>query len=506
MGQDEEDPVGLPEISSSIRKDQRMRSFFGLEPSSALKPALKVGAIFALVAGAWILVSDKALLLLVGDVAILTRLQTLKGGAFVLVSAVFLVFLVRHYLQVAQRQDEKMRVVAQGVSVAVGDALFSSLARSLARAAEVDCVFICQLAGAGNRRMQSLSAFAAGEFVAGFECDWAGTPCENVIRQGKLCLIASGVRQKFSHPMLERFAAESFVGTPLLDSDGHILGVLVVLDGKPLRRSDQLADLLLLFAIRAAIELERKRTSEALLESERLYRAVFENNGAAILIVEEDTTISMANEEFAKLCGEPRESIEGQRKWPVYVAGEDRERLFEYHRKRRIDPASVPKNYEFRFIGRDGRQRVLYINVSMIPGTTRSVVALWDVTARKQAEEELAHLAAIVESAEEAIVGKTLDGIIFSWNPAAERLYGYSATEMKGHHIAMLVPEERSEELNRILDQAGQGKKVDSVDSVRLHKDGRKIWIRFSATPIWDSSGRLIGVTTIARQIEGPVS
>lgn len=481
-----------------------MESFFGLKTASTLKPALKVGAIYGLVSGAWILVSDKALLSLSEDITILTHLQTLKGWAFVLVSTVFLIFLVRHYLRVAQRQDEKMRVVAQGVSVAAGDALFSSLARSLAKAAEVNCVFICELVGTGNRRMQSLSAFAGGGFIDGFECDWAGTPCEKVIQQGMSCLITSGVRQQFSHPMLERFAAESFVGTPLIDSGGHILGILVILDHKPLRQSGQLADLLLLFAIRAAVELERKRTSEALRESERLYRAVFENNGAAILIIEEDTTIAMANEEFAKLCGEPRERIEGQRKWTVYVAEEDRERLFEYHRMRRIDPTSVPNNYEFRFIGRDDRQRVLYINVAMIPGTTRSVVALWDITARRQAEEELAHLAAIVESAEEAIIGKTLDGIIFSWNSAAERLYGYSATEMKGRHIAMIVPEEHTDELNRVLEQAQQGKQVDRVETVRLHKDGHTIRITLSATPIRDNSGRLIGVTSIAQQIDGP--
>lgn len=478
------------------------RSFFGLESSSTLRPALKVGAIFALVGGLWILVSDRALQLLVEDAAMVNRLQTLKGWGFVLAAAVFLVFLVRHYLQVTQRQDEKMRMVAQGISVAAGDALFSSLARSLAQAAEVDCVFICGLTGTGRQQMKSLSAFADGEFISGFACDWAGTPCEDVIRQRKLCLLSSGVQRQFTHPMLERFAAESFVGTPLIDSEGKILGILVILNRRPLRHPDQLADLLFLFATRAAVELERKRTSEALVESERLYRALFENSGAAILIIEDDTTISMANQEFAKLSGEPRERIEGRRKWPVYVAPEDRERMLEFHRARRIDPDSAPRDYEFSFIGRDRRQSVLLINVAMIPGTTRSIVVLRDITERKRAEEELAHLAAIVESAEEAIIGKTFEGIVFSWNPAAERLYGYSAAEAKGRHVAMIVPEDRTEELNWILDQASQGKRVDDLETVRLNKDGRKIRVTLSATPIRDRSSRLTGVTTISRPID----
>lgn len=483
-----------------------MAGFFGLEPSGKEWSALKVGVFFGLAGCVWVLFSDQLLLLLVDDVVLLTRLQMLKGWAFVLVGSVLLTFMVRHYLRVARRQDERMRLVAQGVSVAAGDALFHSLTRSLALAARVDCVFLCELSGPGNQSMRSLSAYGDGNELPSFECQWADTPCAEVLQQRRLCIYPQGVRQRFSHPMLEQFEAEAFIGTPLIDSAGHTLGVMGLLNRNAFARPEELGDLLLLFTTRAAVELERKRTSEALRISENHYRTVFEHNGAALLISEADTTISMANREFARLCGESLERIQGRMSWAEFVAQDDRERLLAYHRQRRIDSDSAPRNYEFCFVGRDGQRRIMFVTVAMIPETSRSVIALWDITERKRAEEETQCLAAIVESFDQAIIGKTTDGTIFSWNRAAEQLYGYSAAEAKGRHISLIVPPTHAEELHGILEQIRHEQKIDQLETVRRHKDGRLLRVRLAVTPIWDCSSRLIGVTTISQPMaEGAV-
>ena len=116
-------------------------------------------------------------------------------------------------------------------------------------------------------------------------------------------------------------------------------------------------------------------------------------------------------------------------------------------------------------------------------------------------EEDLARLAAIVESSEDAIVGKTMDGTITSWNPGAERLYGYAAAEAVGQPFAIVVPPERLEELREITAKLSRGERVEHFDTVRLRKDGTRIDVSLSVSPIKDASGRVVGAATIARGI-----
>jgi len=126
-----------------------------------------------------------------------------------------------------------------------------------------------------------------------------------------------------------------------------------------------------------------------------------------------------------------------------------------------------------------------------------------DVTERKLGEEERARLAAIVESSNDAIIGKTLDGIITSWNEAAQRIYGYSPEEAVGQPISMLVPSDRPDEVKKILDSVRQGEKVEPFDTVRITKDGRRLDISLTVSPIRSFAGAVVGASTIARDITG---
>jgi PAS domain S-box-containing protein len=135
-------------------------------------------------------------------------------------------------------------------------------------------------------------------------------------------------------------------------------------------------------------------------------------------------------------------------------------------------------------------------------GRVRMAVNIFrDVTGQRQAEKERARLAAIVESSDDAIIGKTLDGIITSWNKGAERIYGYSAEETVGQPISMLVPPERPDEIPRILESLRRGEKVDYFETVRVTKDGRRLDISLTASPIRNSAGDIVGASTIARDI-----
>jgi PAS domain S-box-containing protein len=134
---------------------------------------------------------------------------------------------------------------------------------------------------------------------------------------------------------------------------------------------------------------ERKRIEEALRTSESAYRAIFENTGTATMIVEEDTTISLANSEFEKLTGYTREEVEGKMCWTKFVVAEDLGRMFEQHRLRRINPSAALKSYEFQLLNKGGAVRDVLMTVDIIPGTGQSVASCLDITKRKQAEREL---------------------------------------------------------------------------------------------------------------------
>ena len=120
---------------------------------------------------------------------------------------------------------------------------------------------------------------------------------------------------------------------------------------------------------------------------------------------------------------------------------------------------------------------------------------------RRQAEEAKNKLAAIVETSDDAILSKTLEGIIVSWNAGAERIYGYSASEMVGKHVSVLVPAELRDEVTRILEQLRRGVSVDHLETVRVTRDGRRIDVSLTISPIKDRHGTIIGASTIARDI-----
>lgn len=112
-----------------------------------------------------------------------------------------------------------------------------------------------------------------------------------------------------------------------------------------------------------------------------------------------------------------------------------------------------------------------------------------------------ARLAAIVDYSEDAIISKTLDGTITSWNAAAERLYGYAAGEVVGRHISVIVPEELAPQLAEIHERLGRGEKVSHLETVRVRKDGSRVEVAVSVSPVKDSAGQTVGAATIARDI-----
>jgi PAS domain S-box-containing protein len=132
---------------------------------------------------------------------------------------------------------------------------------------------------------------------------------------------------------------------------------------------------------------------------------------------------------------------------------------------------------------------------------TGTVLVFRDVSAQRAAELGMRRLAAIVDSSDDAIVGKNLNGIVTSWNKGAERIFGYSAAEMVGQSITVLIPSERQDEEQTILERLQRGERVDHFETVRQTRAGQRIHVSLSISRIRDAEGRLVGASKIARDI-----
>jgi PAS domain S-box-containing protein len=130
-----------------------------------------------------------------------------------------------------------------------------------------------------------------------------------------------------------------------------------------------------------------------------------------------------------------------------------------------------------------------------------AVNMLVDLTERQRSEEARARLASIIDSSDDAIVSKTLEGIVRSWNRGAERIFGYTAAEAVGQHISLIIPAERRAEEDDVLARLRRGEKVDHFETVRQAKDGRKINISLTVSPVRNAEGRIIGASKVARDI-----
>src|SRR5262249_26098438 len=124
-----------------------------------------------------------------------------------------------------------------------------------------------------------------------------------------------------------------------------------------------------------------------------------------------------------------------------------------------------------------------------------------DITERKRAEETRSRLAAIVESSEDAILSKNLDGLILTWNQGAERMYGYAAAEVVGKPVSLLVPPGRAGEVSAILERLKRGERLENHETVRLRKDGTRIEVALNISPMADAAGHITGASVIGRDI-----
>jgi len=243
----------------------------------------------------------------------------------------------------------------------------------------------------------------------------------------------------------------------------------------------------------------------------------------AVAAVNQQGVIVQVNAQMEAMFGYTRQELIGQ---PIEMLVPQRQRG--QHHGHRDKFHAQPKlrrmgsGLELNGLRRDGAEFPVEISLSPVPTGNGLIVlsAIRDISERKRIEEELRRanaelelrksreladyqrrLALIVDSSQDAIIGKNLDGIVTHWNKGAQEIYGYSAQEMIGRHISTLAPEDKADEITEILRRIRNGERVGYFESVRVTKDKRKLNMSISVSPIYDSDGKVVGASTIARNI-----
>lgn len=253
-------------------------------------------------------------------------------------------------------------------------------------------------------------------------------------------------------------------------------------------------------AIRADIT-ERKRTEEALRQSEELFAKSFQLSPECVLVSRlRDRTVIRANDALCRLWGCTPEAVIGRRGRDFSNWLDEQERDDFVHR---LTTEGEVLNHETSLRLNDGRTRRFVISCRMISlGEEACILTVMrDVTERRQTEAAAAQLAAIVESSNDAIIGKDLSGIVTSWNAGATSLFGYAAAEMIGQPVMRLIPQERQHEEETILERVRHGESVRHFDTVRLRKDGSTVDVSITVSAIKDAAGHVVGASKVARDI-----
>jgi len=287
-----------------------------------------------------------------------------------------------------------LRAIVEGTARSTGEVFFESLVRHLATAIGVSYAFVAEFAQV-PARVRTLAYWGRGKILGNIEYDLDGTPCEDVVRGG-LCHYPQGVQAKFpSDQGLIELGIESYLGVPLLDGDGQVLGHLAVFDERPMPVEPRRLFIFRIFATRAAVELERLRVEKQLVESERRYRELYEEAPNAYVSVGSDGTLLNVNRRATQLLGYSAGDLIGS-DILRYFADTPSGRDPAGQALRRVFAGDDVSGLELEMRRRDGRP--LWVSLWMRPlreegGATRAVHSIWvDVTDRVLADAERARL------------------------------------------------------------------------------------------------------------------
>jgi PAS domain S-box-containing protein len=247
---------------------------------------------------------------------------------------------------------------------------------------------------------------------------------------------------------------------------------------------------------------ERRRAQQEVRRKEEYFRALIEKASDLITILDLEGMFIYESPAVYELFGYQGEELRGRSAFELIHPDDVGAVLATFGQI--LSAPGTTAGVDFRFRHSDGSWRWLGArgtNLLGHPAVGGVVVNSRDITASRTADEALRRLAAIVESSDDAIVSKTLEGTILSWNTGAERIYGYTAEEVLGRSVELLVPPEAAGDEARILELIRRGERIRHYETVRLRRDGRRIDVSMTVSLIRDAQGSVTSASSISRNI-----
>ncbi|MCA1992786.1 MAG: PAS domain S-box protein [Coleofasciculus sp. S288] len=444
--------------------------------------------------------------------------------------------------------DAALLEVTQGVSSVTGEAFFLALAQHFTKVLGVDYTYIGLVSGENRDAIKTIAACARGQIIDNFEYLLRDTPCQEVLQNRKLCCYPNRVQALFPKaPLLEPLNVESYVAVPFFDSAGTPLGLLGVMDSKPLANVQLAESLLTIFALRIATELERQQTeavrqqvqrdlenlveqrttelskanellhleiaerqqAEAALQKEQeLLKVLLDNVQAGIVACNAEGILTLFNRAAREFHGLPEQPLPAEQ-WAEYYdlylpdgktrMLKDEIPLFRALQAQRVD------NVEMVIAPKQGTVRTLLASGQVIVDSQGkkqgAVVVMHDITERKQAEAELLISDTALQQMPDAILLTDLEGKIQRWLGNAEQIFGYTAAEAIGKPVNFLhhpdIKPTMTAEIIRSIQETGAF--CGEVPCQR--KDGSVVPIETTSKTVYDKAGNPIFFIGINKDI-----
>lgn len=396
--------------------------------------------------------------------------------------------------------EGSLREMVQGIADTTGEAFLKFLVLHLARATDADYAFICEFTDETRRRVRTVAVCADGQIIPNLEFDLINTPCDLVVAQGMKCYTDRLLEHFPLDHLAIKMRVESYIGVPLRNSEGKVLGPLAIFSRRPLENASLAQSMLQIFASRAAAELERKKAQDELRSAEERLKTIVEFVQAGIVVIDAEThRIVDANSLAVEMLGKPREEILDhvchQHICPAF-----------HGECPVMDKGLEVYNSEQNLLGPDGKRVPVIKTVTRIDlnGRPHLVESFIDISARKKAENALREseerYRLLVENQNDLICKIDLDGNILFASPSLSEYFERSEQELLGHSLVELVEPRDRNELQQLFTRVQQEPFSGYYES-RVHTPKGVRWVGWALKAVLNQSDQLSSMVGIGRDI-----
>jgi PAS domain S-box-containing protein len=411
--------------------------------------------------------------------------------------------------QTLREQTDLLRALVSATDPSHQEDFFHALVYHLAAALKVRYAVVGELCPVEpGGQVRTIAVLANGEFAPNFTYDLQGMPCAHLVHE-RVCYFEKGIQQRFPRAqMMKDFGAEGYCGVPIYGKSGSPIGILAVLDSKVLQLSSEVQSLLMLFASRAGVELERRKADEALHISEERYGRATAAGKVGVWELDCSTGTYYGDSSLKALYGYqeqelgtdplawlnlvlPDDRMLATDAWQAVASGERDDYLCEL-RMQRKDGGLCWTEARGQAV-RDAQGRLL-----------RLIGATVDITERKSAEEALARthqdLQNVTETVPDVLYTLSTEGRLIKWNKRAEVVTGFSANELRNRLALSFVPETEQAMIAEAIQRAFREGYAEAEGHL-LTKDGKAIPYHWTGATLKDQQDHVIGLTGVGRDI-----